>query len=50
MSNLGNVRSNIKSGRILKNRMNRDGYHDVNLYKNTKMQTKQIHRLVANAF
>ena len=49
VSNFGRVR-NIKSGRFLKPRTSRDGYHVVNLYQNGKMKTETIHRLVAQEF
>lgn len=62
VSNLGNVRSldryvknrmsnkNIKRGKILKSCINKHGYLAVHLIKETKGQTKTVHRLVANAF
>lgn len=49
VSNLGNVYSLI-SNKILKTRKNRGSYVVVNLYKNRKLSTKQVHRLVAIAF
>ena len=49
ISNFGNVR-NINTGKILKNRKNRDGYCLVDLYKNGIKQTLIIHRLVGFAF
>ena len=46
----GNVR-NKKRGRVLKGLLdNKGGYVRVNLYKNSKMSHKLIHRLVAQAF
>lgn len=42
--------SNSSTGRILKTRLNRDGYELVNLYNDSGMSTKQVHRLVASAF
>jgi hypothetical protein len=48
VSNLGNVR-NIKTGRILKTK-NRNDYNAVNLCKNGKVITKNIHRLVGETF
>jgi len=58
ISNCGRVRSldriahngqRIK-GKILKTNLNKCGYYTVNLYKNKKMKTCTIHRLVANSF
>jgi len=49
VSNLGNVR-NIKTGRILKVSDDNNGYLKFNLWKNNKMKTKKIHKLVADAF
>jgi len=49
VSNLGNVR-NIKTGKILKPRIDRDGYYQVCLCKDKKKKTPKIHRLVAESF
>jgi hypothetical protein len=52
VSNLGNVKS-FKYGkeRILKNRINKDGYYRINLSnKGEKQKTFQLHQLVAIAF
>ena len=49
ISNEGNVR-NDKTGRILKKQKDKNGYELVNLYKNGKMKTVYVHRLVAEAF
>lgn len=51
VSNLGRVRS-FKWGkeRILKPSKDRDGYLNIWLYKNCVRYTKQVHRLVAEAF
>ena len=37
---------NIKSGKYLKNNINSKGYYFINLYKNKKIKTFLIHRLV----
>lgn len=47
ISNVGNVMNN--KGRILK-LMLTNGYPTVNLYKNRKMRSLSVHRLVAEAF
>lgn len=50
ISNLGNVK-NIKTGRILKGRLDKYGYYRVILYKRLiRYKNFQIHRLVAMAF
>ena len=49
VSSDGTVR-NDKTGRILKKCRNKNGYEIVNLYKNGKIKTFQVHRLVAIAF
>lgn len=48
ISNLGNIKT-IK-GRILKQRFDKDGYYQVNLYNNGIEVTKKVHRLVFNIF
>ena len=58
VSNKGNVFSVERKdsmgrecgGIILKPKYHRDGYLGINLYKNGKMKSKFIHRLVAEAF
>ncbi len=49
ISNFGRVYS-VKSGKFLKPQKHKDNYLLVNLYKNEKMKTYKIHRLVAQAF
>lgn len=50
ISNLGNVK-NIKTGKILKGRLDMYGYYRVILYKKgIRYKSFQIHRLVAMAF
>lgn len=49
ISNLGRVR-NDKTGRILKQKTEKDGYFEVNLYRKTQRKTFRVHRLVALAF
>ena len=49
VSNLGNVK-NIKTGRILRQKLRKDGYKDICLNINGNKHSKSIHRLVANAF
>ena len=49
VSNFGNVRNN-QTGHILKPGINTQGYYFVNLYKDGKIKTKRIHRLVGEAF
>lgn len=47
VSNAGEVR-NVVTGKVLKNRFDKDGYHRVNLYDLHKnMTTGRVHRLVA---
>lgn len=48
VSNLGNVKT-IK-GKILKQRLDKDGYYQVNLYYNGLETTKKVHRLIALTF
>jgi len=43
-------RRGVIHGKLLKPFINRRGYLEVNLYKNSKSTTKIIHRLVAKAF
>ena len=54
VSNLGNVKSlnyrHTGKERILNPGTDKCGYIQVNLYKNGKLKTFSIHRLVANAF
>ena len=58
VSNLGRVKSfdtkdkldRIRTGRVLKPCRHKNGYLHVNLYKNGKRKTHNIHRLVAEAF
>lgn len=58
VSNFGNIKSvdkfdcigrNIK-GKLLKQRLRKDGYLDINLTKNKKSKKYLIHTLVANCF
>lgn len=49
VSDLGRVR-NIRTGRIKKNFLNRNGYYYVYLYHDGTMRPKPVHRLVAMAF
>ena len=49
VSNKGNVKNN-NTERILKQTINRDGYHRLSLYVDRKQKTVEIHRLVAIAF
>eukprot|EP01038_Epipyxis_sp_PR26KG_P011103 gene11103-14901_t len=49
ISSRGRVR-NIKTGRILKPNLSTAGYKNVDLYKNGKVKTTQIHQLVALTF
>lgn len=58
VSNLGNVKrirfinkNTNKEQEMLKvKKLRKDGYYEVALYKNSKGKSKQVHRLVANAF
>ena len=49
ISNKGNIKNN-NTERILKQTINRDGYHRLSLYVDRKQKTVEIHRLVAIAF
>jgi hypothetical protein len=49
VSSFGNVRNDM-TNKILKNLIDSNGYYQVNLYKNSKMKSMKVHRLVANAF
>ena len=49
VSNLGRVK-NIKRSRLLKPCPDTNGYLRVDLFKNSKMSHKRVHRLVAKAF
>lgn len=49
VSNLGKVR-NIKSGRILKPSLNKNGYLRLWLCKNNKRKHLYLHRIIATAF
>lgn len=49
VSNLGRVKR-VETDRILKGRKDKGGYLVVNLYKNSILSNKKIHRLVAQAF
>lgn len=48
VSNLGNVRNT--AGKLLKPSTKKNGYDAVNLYKDKKMKTVYVHRLVADVF
>lgn len=54
ISSLGRVKSlgndKTKKEKILKQDKNKNGYFKVNLWKNNKTKTCQVHRLVAHAF
>ena len=51
VSNLGRIKSlYFKNEKILKGRLDKDGYILVRLYKNEKGINKKVHRLVAEAF
>ncbi len=49
VSNLGNVKNN-KTNRILKTRVNCNGYLIIDLYKNNIRKTMKLHRLIGQAF
>lgn len=49
VSNLGKVR-NIKSGRILKPSLQKNGYLTYGLYENNKQKFLYLHRIIATAF
>ena len=49
VSDAGNVK-NVRTGRTLGRRLDKDGYPSVYLYSNGKGVNKKVHRLVANAF
>jgi hypothetical protein len=48
-SNLGNIRT-LKTGKIRKLQERKDGYLQVGLYVNNKIQFQQVHRLIAFAW
>lgn len=51
ISNLGNVKSfKYNKERILKQSTNKNGYYGLNLYKNNKPKSKEIHRLLMETF
>lgn len=50
VSNLGRVRSTFRSKKILKPKIDKDGYHEYGLRRNGKTIYKRGHRLVAEAF
>lgn len=49
VSSIGRVRNKI-THRILKHALNKNGYHRVNLFNESGMKSKFVHRLVAQAF
>ena len=49
VSNLGKIR-NVKSGRILKPRLTKNGYLEHLLYKNNKQKHLLLHRIIATTF
>ena len=49
VSSVGRVR-NTSTLNILKQRIDRTGYYKINLYKDNRTKTYQVHRLVAFAF
>lgn len=49
VSNLGRV-INIKRGKLLKNRKDKDGYFNVIIHRDGKPYNHRVHRLVAKAF
>lgn len=49
ISNFGNIKSNYKN-KLLKGQKDKDGYFQVNLYKDKIGKTHKVHRLVAKYF
>ena len=49
ISNLGRVK-NLKTNKILKLKLRKDGYTQVTLYKKGKQESKYVHRLVCEHF
>lgn len=49
ISNVGNIKS-IKTNKIIKKHLDKDGYPRVGLYFNKKIKSFYVHRLIANNF
>ena len=49
VSNIGRVR-NSKTGKMLKQQLNKDGYYQVGLYCDSRHSMRRVHRLIANDF
>jgi hypothetical protein len=52
VSNLGNIKSNKRKGTngIITKQLSKIGYYIVDLYKNSKRETKYLHRIIAETF
>ena len=48
-SELGEIR-NVKTKRVLKQKVRNDGYNQINLYNNGVATTKRVHRIILETF
>ena len=50
ISSDGEIISSYKNGKVLKHKIDKQGYHEISLYKDNKNHYFKVHRLVAQAF